>query len=220
MRQPSQSPRPRLQQPLVDRQALGSQAVAQTVGEDGQPLGELHAVTLELSRGIAPGADRGPEPRVVPPARVEGGVGVHDALALLERRRQRPLADDRVGVGEVFQQQRARATVGAPDAVAARQTTGGRVRRHLGVEHDLLAEDRPQRGVDVAARLLADQRRRPVAAGVAQAQPLDGGDERRARRLDGDLGHAAAVESAAGAQRLGETPGRQVLIERRGRRHP
>src|SRR5207253_4289671 len=82
------------------------------------------------------------------------------------------------------------------------------------------AQDAGEVGRDVPARLLADERGGAIAAGIAQAQPLDGGDERRARRLDGDLYHAAAVERTATAQDLGETPGRQPVIERRWRRHP
>lgn len=52
------------------------------------------------------------------------------------------------------------------------------------------------------------------AALVAQAQPIDGGDERRAGGLDGDLGHAAAVETSAASERLGQTLGDEILIER------
>ncbi|HEU5197607.1 MAG TPA: hypothetical protein VFW70_22905 [Methylomirabilota bacterium] len=172
------------------------------------------ALTLEVPRDVAPGANRDTQPRVVPPVRVEAGVGVHDPLALLEAGRHRPCRDDRVGVGQILEQQRARPTLGAADAVAAHQNTGRRHRRDRRVETELAREEPTQDLVDIAARLLADERGRAGSALVAQAQPLDRRDERRARGLDGDVAHAATVETPAASERLGQTLGGEILIER------
>jgi hypothetical protein len=119
-----------------------------------------------------------------------------------------------VRVGQVLQQQRARLIFGADDAVAAHQAAGWRRRRDLRVEAELSSEERAQCGVEVATRLLADQRGGPGAAVVAETQSLDRREERCARRFDGGLDDVAAGEAAACAERLGETLGGQGLIGR------
>ena len=198
----------RLDESLVQIAPFARQTVAEPVAE-GLEMASEALQHLLRGFGIRPRPDRDTETRIIPPRRMQTRPRVHDALALLDGRRQRPRRDDVVRLGQVFEQQVPLFRIRIADGVEAARH---QPRRHRGrdcrVELDFAAAAARQTVVTAGEPGLEDQGvRRACGIIISQPQPGDARKQCRTRALDRDLAHAPVAEHAASAQRIGEIPG-------------
>ena len=99
-----------IKQSSVEIAPLGRHHLAEAIGEACEQFCETSQVPVKRIC-VAPVSYRGAQTRIVPRRGMKASLRLHDALALFQRRRQRPLRGDEMRISQVFEQQMPRAGV-------------------------------------------------------------------------------------------------------------
>ena len=150
-----------------------------------------------------------PRPWLVPPGGMKASVGADDALALLHGRRDRPLADDLMRVGEILEEDVPAGGISVRRVEAPGKQIGRREGSDVHVEGCLPARCDVDAAVGTGG---LEEQSQPAGATVEiDTQAPGSGDQRLPLALDDDLSDLIVVELPGRTQEGAEVDGIQHI---------